>query len=145
VIWLFRRLLLWWLYGHRQREVVVTATFRGFSAKGGDGMAYTLPSDMYVTLRVDYVDAHNHPALVDGDVTWSSSAPGVADVEVDPADSQQCKIIAGATLGTAQITATADADLGAGVRNISTIMDVTVVAGEAVAGVISPVGEAQPI
>ena len=46
--------------------------------------------------------------------------------------------------GTAQITATADADLGEGVRELITLLDVNVVAGEAVAGTISVVGSAQP-
>jgi hypothetical protein len=39
-----------------------------------------------------------------------------------------------------QITATADADLGAGVRNLVTVCDITIVAGEAVAGTIAPIG-----
>jgi hypothetical protein len=48
-------------------------------------------------------------------------------------------------LGTAQVVATADVDLGAGVQSLITTMDITVVAGQAVAGTISPTGPAEPI
>ena len=122
----------------------VTALFEGFAAEGTD-MAYTLPGDKLVTMRVDYVDADGHPATVDGEVTWASSAAEIADVQVDAGDSHICTVTPGTTLGTAQITATADADLGAGVRELITTLDVTVVAGEAVAGTISPVGDPQPL
>ena len=48
-------------------------------------------------------------------------------------------------IGQVQVTATADADLGAGVRNIVTPLDIVVVAGEAMSGAITPVGPAEPI
>jgi hypothetical protein len=41
--------------------------------------------------------------------------------------------------------ATADADLGDGVRELNTLLDVTLVAGEAVTGTINVVGDPQPI
>jgi hypothetical protein len=128
----------------REGRVIVTATCDHFQAKGTD-MAYTLPGGMQVHVRVDYVDANGHPAVVDGAVTWDSSAIDVVSVSADPVDTQNAVVVAGATLGTAQISATADADLGAGVRNVITIFDVTVVAGEAVSGTISPVGDPEPI
>ena len=114
------------------------------TAKGTE-MAYTLPADKFVTVRVDYVDAAGHPATVDGPVTWETSAAEVATVEVDGSDSQVCRITPGTTLATAQISAHADADLGSGTRALVTTLDVTVVAGEAVAGTISPTGEPQPL
>ena len=107
-------------------------------------MAYTLPSGMKVNVKVAYQDAAGNPAAVDGDVTWASSDDATATVLVDGADSMAAVVSATGPVGQAQITATADADLGAGVRELITIMDVSVVAGEAVAGVISPVGAAQP-
>jgi hypothetical protein len=125
-------------------HAIVTAICDGFRAKGTD-MAYTLPADKMVAVRVDYVDAEGHPATVDGAVTWDSSAPEIATVAVDPTDSQNAEITPGSSLGTAQISATADADLGAGTRELVTLLDVTIVAGEAVAGVISPTGDPQPI
>ena len=54
-------------------------------------------------------------------------------------------VVRAVELGQVQITATADADLGEGTRELVTLMDVTIVAGEAVAGVIQPLGEATPI
>jgi hypothetical protein len=122
----------------RARLGAFTATATGFE------MAYTLPARMQIQVRVDYVDAAGNPAAV-GDVTWDSSASNIISVTVDANDSQQCTIVAPGTLGTAQITATADADIGTGVRTLVTTIDVSVVAGEAVAGTISPVGEVQPI
>jgi hypothetical protein len=125
--------------------VLVTVRHGAFSITAkGDPMAYTLPADMLVNVQVAYVDAHGNPAAVDGEVTWASSADSIVTVTVDPGDSTIARVSAAGALGQAQIAATADADLGDGTREIITIMDVTVVAGEAVAGTITPVGEAQP-
>jgi len=111
----------------------------------GDKMAYTLPIAYSVGLQIAYVDAGGNPAVVDGDVTWASSDTDVILVDVSNTDSTKATLVSRSKVGQAQITATADADLGAGVREIITLMDVTVVAGEAVAGTISPVGEAAPV
>ena len=89
---------------------------------------YTLPNDKRVDVKVEYQDAKGNAATVDGDVVWSSSDTNVATIT--PGDA----------LGQVQITATADADLGDGVVEIICTMDVTVVGGQAVIGVISPVG-----
>jgi hypothetical protein len=124
---------------------IVTARYSGFTVRAkGDRMAYTLAADKMVSVRVDYVDAQNNPATVDGPVTWDTSAPDVVSVVADQSDSQVCSITAGTQLGTAQVTARADADLGQGTRELITTLDVTIVAGEAIAGVISPTGDPQP-
>ena len=124
----------------------VTTYYEGFiSAAKGSDMAYTLPGDKMVTVHVDYVDAQGRPAQVDGEVTWDTSSPDVASIEVDDTDSQTCRIFAGNILGTTQVSAHADADLGSGTMPLVTILDVTVVAGTAVAGTISPVGDPEPI
>ena len=124
--------------------VLVTVRYGAFSitARGND-MAYTLASGMQVHLKVSYVDAAGNPAVVDGTVAWSSSDEAIATVTTEGIDSALVKAI-GPT-GQVQITATADADLGEGTREIITPMDVTVAAGEAVAGTIAPVGAAEPI
>jgi hypothetical protein len=49
------------------------------------------------------------------------------------------------SVGQAQVTATCDADLGDGVRELITLCDIEVVGGEAVAGTIQPVGEPDPL
>lgn len=108
-------------------------------------MAYTLPADMQVEVKVSYVDASGNPAGVDGAVVWDTSDATIAKVVVNSADSTLCEVIAPGPVGNAQVTATADADLGAGTTPLITTLDVTVVAGQAVAGTISPVGPAEPI
>jgi hypothetical protein len=123
-----------------------TVTYERFTITAwSDEMAYTLASDTQVHVKVSYVDANNNPATVDGDVTWESSNPDIVNVIVDPADSTLATVQAIGGTGTAQVTATADADLGTGIRELVTPMDVTVVAGEAMSGTIEPVGSAEPI
>jgi len=126
----------------------VTLKFAGFKVTAwGEDMAYTLPDRHQVQVRIDYVDADGNAASVDGDVAWSSSDANIATVTVDPSDSQLATVAAttGGTIGQVQITARADADLGEGTRELLTTMDVEVVAGEAVAGTITPVGGSTPI
>jgi hypothetical protein len=83
--------------------------------------------------------------VVDGDVTWASSDDTIAAVFVSSNDSTEAVIRTIGPVGQVQVTATADADLGAGIRNIVTPMDITVVAGEAMSGTIEPTGPAEPI
>ena len=110
---------------------------------GAGDMAYNMPVQTQIGLQVAYVDQAGNPAVVDGDVTWTSSNDALATVTSTGPDA--CNVVTGSALGSAQITASADADLGQGVRAILTLFDVTVVAGEAVAGTISPVGTPTPI
>jgi hypothetical protein len=128
-----------------QAGVRITSTVDGFTVKGFSPMAYTLPDDKQVVVKISYVDSKGHPAEVDGDVVWTTSDDLIANVGVKAGDSTEAMIAPGKDLGQAQITATADADLGEGVKNIITTFDVTVVAGSAVAGTITPVGDPQPI
>lgn len=115
-------------------------------------MAYTLPSDKVVKLQIAYVDANGNPARVDGPVVWDSSDEDIAHIDpftVQPVpdglpDNGVVMLVPGTKTGNCQISATADADLGDGVRNLVTLMDVSVVGGEAVAGTITPVGEPTP-
>src|SRR5262245_3261665 len=107
-------------------------------------MTYTLAVDKTVDMRVDYVDASGNPAVVDGAVAWSSSDETLAKVNVNAADTHVVTVMPQGPTGQVQIVATADADLGAGVRNLLTPCDITLVAGEAVAGTITPVGAPTP-
>lgn len=130
-------------------SVVVTLTYDQFTITAKGDTMFTLPDDKKVTVKVAYVDAQGHPAKVDGPVTWSSSDNAIATVTVDAADSSKATVApssaAGSVLGQAQITAEADADLGAGTRTLITTFDVEVVAGAAVKGTIQPVGDPVPI
>jgi hypothetical protein len=124
----------------------VTVTYEGFTVTAkGDHMAYTLPVDKLITVQVAYVDANGNPAAVDGEVTWTSSNPTIATAAADLEDSTQCTVTPGGALGSTQIVAAADADLGQGVRQLLTTLDLTTVAGEAVAGTINVIGDPQPI
>ena len=105
---------------------------------------YNLMVDHFVKMKVSYVDAAGNPAVVDGPVAWASSDASIATVAVDATDSSIVTVTPAGDLGQVQVTATADADLGSGVRNLNTVADITVLAGEAVAGTIQPVGAPQP-
>lgn len=107
-------------------------------------MAYTLPADKMIGLQIAYVDANGNPATVDGAVEWESSNPDIAAVLPTSADGSTADLVPGSQVGQCQITARADADLGSGIRELVTLLDVTVVGGEAVAGTITPVGDPQP-
>jgi hypothetical protein len=110
----------------------------------GPSMAYTLPDDRVVKVQVSYLDAKGHPATVDGDVEWDTSDTAIISIEVDPDDSTIATVVPVDSLGQAQVSATADADLGSGVTEIVCTMDITVVGGQAVVGTITPVGEPTP-
>ncbi len=88
-----------------------------------------LTDSQQCALSIAPVDAKGNPAPVQGAPVWASSAPTVAAV-TPSADGLSANIVAGAT-GTAQISVSADADLGDGVTTITGVLDVTVVGGQA--------------
>lgn len=126
-------------------HVLVKLTYDRFTLTARGDVMFTLPDDKKVDVKVSYVDARGHPAKVDGPVMWSSSDENVATVTPN---GDQATIVpasaTGAVLGQVQITAKADADLGAGTRELITTLDVEVVAGDAVMGTIQPVGAPVP-
>jgi len=127
-------------------HAIVTAMYGLFTVTSkGDTVAYTLPIDHFIEVQVSYVDAHGNPAAIDGPVAWTSSNESMATVDVDTVDSTLCRITPVGPPGTAQVVATADVDLGAGVKPLLTTLDLTLVAGTAVAGTIDVVGPPQPI
>jgi hypothetical protein len=124
----------------------LTIAYGGFVVTAeGDHIMYTLPIGMAVKMQVSYIDAAGNPAKVDGDVRWQSSSEDIVTVEVDTTDSTICTVTPQGDLGQVQVAASADADLGGGVKELITTCDISVVAGEAVAGTITPVGEPTPI
>lgn len=124
----------------------LTTIHNGFSVKTkGNRIMYTLPIDHKVKMQVSYVDAHGNPATVDGPVTWSSSDATRLTVTVDVTDSTICEVVPVGPLGQVQVTASADVDMGTGVKQLLTIADISLVAGEAVAGTIAPVGDPVPV
>ncbi|MBR0753514.1 hypothetical protein JQ604_15100 [Bradyrhizobium jicamae] len=124
----------------------IKLTFEQFTVTAeGNHVMYTLPVDHSVLMQVSYVDARGNPATIDGDVAWASSDEAIASVQVDLQDSTICRAVPMGGMGQVQITATCDADLGEGTRELITICDIQVVGGEAVAGSIQPLGEPTPI
>lgn len=91
-----------------------------------------LPNDHKVTASIQPVDAKGNPAAIDGLASWSSSSADIAAVTAISADSLSADIVPGATLGSCQINVQADADLGSGITSITGVLDVQVVAGEAI-------------
>jgi hypothetical protein len=125
-------------------QAVLTISYGRFTITAKGDVMYTLPVDMIVQMQVSYVDASNNPATVDGPVVWASSDDTLATATPDANDSTIVTVTPVGPAGQVQITATADADLGAGVRNLVTVADISLVAGEAVAGTIEPVGAPTP-
>ena len=110
----------------------------------GDHVMYSLPADHTVSMQVVYVDAKGNPATIDNEVVWESSDSSIVSVQADGTDSTKCKVTP-VGVGQAQVTATVDADIGEGERELVTLADISVIGGEAVAGTISPVGPPEPV
>lgn len=127
---------------------LITTTINGISITArGTHMAYVLPDDKQIPLLASYVDAHNNPAQVDGVPVWGTSDGTIATITPD-ADNPFLAMLApgpDGTLGNAQVTATADADRGDGVSPVVLTLDVTIVAGTAVGGTLTPQGDQQPL
>jgi hypothetical protein len=127
-----------------QGHARLTVRFDGFAITTQGDVMFTLPVDHTVQMQVAYKDAAGNPATIDGDVEWTSSDDAVATVTVDTSDSTIVRVVPVGPLGQVQVTASADADLGSGVRKLKTLADIEIVGGEAVTGTISPLGEIEP-
>lgn len=90
-----------------------------------------LTDTQQVDLTVAFLDKANNPAPVDGVPVWSSSDDTVLTVTAG-ADGLSATAVTTGKLGQAQVSVTADADLGAGTTSISGVLDVSVQAGAAV-------------
>lgn len=95
-----------------------------------------LTTDQEVALSIAYEDASGNAATVDGAPVWEVSDENLGTLEVSE-DGFSATLIAVGSTGTFQASVTADADLGEGVRSLVTVLDVEVVGGEAVVGIIS--------
>jgi len=105
-------------------------TYAGVTTK--NVMSLVLANDHKATASIQPVDAKGNPATIDGLAAWSSSSTDIVTVTNVSADSLSADIVPGTALGSAQINVTADADLGSGVTTINGVLDVQVVAGQAV-------------
>jgi hypothetical protein len=87
-------------------------------------MAFLLPDDRLASITVTGTDAKGNPARVEN-VTFVSSNDAVATVDTNG-------LITPAATGDAQIQVTADALIGEDEAILTGILDVTVIAGQAV-------------
>lgn len=95
-------------------------------------MAFVLKDDEQVTAKLEFFDKKGKKIApkLDGIPAWTSTDP--AKVSVTPAaDGLSALIVAaGNPDDTATITATADGDLGEGVKEITTTGDVAIIGGD---------------
>ena len=119
-----------------QYRLVITATIGRNIVEGILPMAITITASQFFTAAVSAVDARGNPATLDGPPTWTVSDPALLALTVETDGS--ARVAAVGPTGNAQLTVTADADLGEGVRALSGLLDVTVAPGEAVALTITP-------
>jgi len=89
-----------------------------------------------VNLTVTFQDAAGNPATVDGVPTWVSSDPTIITLNV-AADGLSADAVTTGTLGTAQVSASADADLGSGVTTITGVIDLEVQGAAAVVALVA--------
>jgi len=94
-----------------------------------------LPDDKTVVATVSFVDAKGKPAKVDGAPVWASDNEAVATVVADATG--LTAVVTPVDIGTAQISVTADADLGAGVVELIGLGTVEVIGGQAATAVIN--------
>jgi hypothetical protein len=109
-------------------------------------MALILTATQQCQLSIAVVDAKGNPAPVEGIPEWASSEPAFATV-TPAADGMSALVKAVGPITTApvQVNVTADADLGAGTTPIVGLLEVSVVAGQAVSvGITAGTPEEQP-
>ena len=89
-----------------------------------------LNDEQRVSLSISPLTAAGNAAKLDGIPVWSASDSNVISLVVS-ADGLSAVASAAGALGTSQVSVTADADLGAGVRQLTALLDVQVIAAEA--------------
>jgi hypothetical protein len=106
-------------------------------------MALILTDEQKVKLTAGFFTKAGNVAQVDGAPVWTSSDPTIVAVVADAGGFSAYAITSG-PLGTVQVSVTADADLGEGVRSVTGIIDIEVRPAEAVtAGIAAAVPEAK--
>lgn len=125
------------LFCRQKRETLIRfgLSVDGFTISFLGVFNMILPDDKTVGATVAFVDAKGKPAKVDGAPVWTSDNDAVASV-VASDDGLSATVTPG-DIGTAQISVTADADLGAGFTSLVGIGTVEVVAGTAVTATVS--------
>lgn len=84
----------------------------------------------------EFQDAQGHAAEVQNP-TWSSSDVGIVLVEPSADDPLKVVIKAAGSVGDAQVNIVGDADLGAGVSEVSAVLDVSIKSAQAVSVIVN--------
>jgi hypothetical protein len=103
----------------------------------GELMSGTMQVGTYATVSVQWSDKGGNPAKVDGPTKWETSDATICQVTPSTGNPLIANLFAPGPIGKVQIHATADADLGEGVKTVTASLDVEVIGGEAVAGNIN--------
>jgi hypothetical protein len=143
-----------------QQIAVMTLTVGNFSFEGvsitmpgqAAGQAVSQHSSASMTagsmgtVQVAWKDSSGNTVKVDGPTTWNSTDESIVQITGQSSNPLISNIYAPGPLGTAQVHANADADLGQGVQPVTAILDITVIGGQAVGGEITftPTGEHPP-
>jgi hypothetical protein len=106
-----------------------------FTTEGGNAMLTVKDTEVpgSVDVTISFVDSKGKPAKVDGVPTWAVDNTAVVDVLTPAADGMSAHLHITDNVGAAQLTVTADADLGTGVTTITSVDTVSVIPGDAVA------------
>ena len=114
----------------------LTLLSNGLTVEFQGDFAMLLPVDKKVSATVLFTDAAGNAAGVEGIPVWGTDRPDLLSIEVDPAG-YAATITPLGPLGSAQVTVSADADLGEGVVPLVVLGQLDIIAGQAVAGVIN--------
>ena len=117
---------------HAPPAVRLTLAVNSTLVEGTTPMAITITDSQKFTATVSVTDAKGNPATLDGDPIWTVSDATLMLLTVNPATPATADVAAVGPLGVGQLTVTADADRGEGVRTLTGILSVTVIGGEAV-------------
>lgn len=117
-------------------RAVFAVQYEGVNFKG-ENMSSEMKSGTIATLSVQWNDKGGNAVPVDGPTSWESSDPSILKVEVSTGNSLISNVYSQGPIGTATIQASADADMGQGVRTVYATYDIVVVKGDAVGGDIT--------
>ena len=93
-----------------------------------------LTSEEQVVLHAEPISAAGNPAGIDGTITWTVSDPALVTLIPNGFD---CMVVTNGPLGSAVVTAEADADLGVGTSLIQGTFDVEVIAAPAASIIVT--------
>lgn len=110
-------------------KFVFTVDLEGQITEGAQSI--TMTNSQKATATITPIDAKGQPASVDGVPVWASSDATILTVTA-AADGLSAEVAAVGPLGTAKVSVTGDADLGADVKPIFGELDVTVTQGQAI-------------